>query len=76
MDKPGDIISQKVWNSKQLVTAILITGSVVFSGTLIWTRFLFMEEEIKTNEDRATKRYHRQQEENVKFWNEFNKSKE
>ena len=38
-----DIVQQKVWNTKQMVTAILITGSIVFSATMIWGRFLFME---------------------------------
>jgi low affinity Fe/Cu permease len=38
-----DIVQQKVWNTKQVVTIVAVAISVTFSVTMIWGRFLFME---------------------------------
>ena len=38
-----DIVQQRVWNTKQVATIVLIAISVTFSVTMIWGRFLFME---------------------------------
>jgi hypothetical protein len=42
-----DILTKNNWNTKHLITAIVITGSVVFAATMIWNRFLYTESENK-----------------------------
>jgi hypothetical protein len=39
----SDIVEKRVWNTKQMVTAITVTGGIVFAATMIWGRFLFVE---------------------------------
>lgn len=46
------ILEDKV-TIRTLLLAIGFTISVTFSATLIWTRFLFVEGEIKVMEDRV-----------------------
>jgi hypothetical protein len=51
-----DILQKKEWNTKQVITAILIAVSITFSGTMIWGRFLSVETEISTLSGRVEKK--------------------
>lgn len=51
-----DILQKKEWNTKQVITAIIIAISVTFSATMIWGRFLLVETEIDTLSGRVEKK--------------------
>jgi len=40
----ADITDKKVWSTRNVLIAIAITASVVFSATMIWNRFLAVEQ--------------------------------
>ena len=41
-----DITQEKVWNTKQMITIVGVAIGITFSATMIWGRFLFMENKI------------------------------
>lgn len=43
-----DVTQKRVWNTKQMVYIVGIAITVTFTLTMIWGRFLFMED--KTND--------------------------
>ena len=47
-----DILEKNTWNTKQLVTSIIVTASIVFAASMIWSRFLFVETANKSLEER------------------------
>ncbi len=50
-----DITQQRVWNTKQLVTAVAISISLTFATTMIWARFLYVETYVETVDNRYRK---------------------
>ena len=50
-----DITKQRVWNTKQLVTAIAVSISLTFATTMIWARFLYVETYVETVDNRYKK---------------------
>ena len=68
-----DVIKKKVWSTKDVVIVIMVTASIVFSSTIIWTRFLFNEKQIELLSERADKRYSRQATNDQNQWDAINK---
>ena len=50
-----DVIQERVWNTKQVITAILITMSLTFTVSMIWARFLYVETAVKIVDSRYKK---------------------
>ena len=51
-----DITQKKVWDTKQMLTIVGAAIMVTFAATMIWGRFLFMESQISTLDDRIEKK--------------------
>ena len=43
-----DVVQKRVWNTKQMITIVAFAITLTFSATMIWGRFLFMESQIQT----------------------------
>jgi len=50
-----DITQKRVWNTKDMVTAVSIAVTITFAVTMIWGRFLFIETQVGTVDDRYRK---------------------
>jgi len=62
-----DVLQKKEWNTKQVITAIIVAVSITFSGTMVWNRFLFVEGEITVLSDRVEKKDERSSDRMDKF---------
>jgi len=51
-----DILEKKEWNTKQVVTIVVISVSLTFSAAMIWSRFISSEGEHKTLSERVEKK--------------------
>ena len=67
-----DITESRVWSTKQVIVIVSFFISVTFSGTLIYSRFLFNEEQIQVVSDRLEKKTKRIEEDNLKQWEMIN----
>ncbi len=47
-----DLIQQRVWNTKQVVTIVGFAIAITFSVTMIWGRFLFIENRTQILDDK------------------------
>jgi len=57
-----DILEKKEWNTKQVVTIVIISVSLTFSAAMIWSRFISGEADHKTLSERVEKKDVRQTE--------------
>lgn len=71
--KSDDIVSGKLFTLNQVVRIIISVAMAVFTITMIWNRFLLMEQEIKTLEDRIEKKDKRASDDRKSIWKEVNK---
>ena len=78
-----DVTLKRVWSTKDVATAISVTAVVVFTITLIWSRFLFNEnyiivvdqkhtESVRVLTERLEKKTKRIEEDNLKQWEFMN----
>ena len=51
----SDVTKKRVWNTKDMVTAVSIAITITFAATMIWARFLYVETAVKTVDDRYRK---------------------
>jgi hypothetical protein len=51
-----DILEKKEWNTKQVVTIVVIAVSLTFSAAMIWSRFTSSESNHTTLSDRVEKK--------------------
>jgi hypothetical protein len=76
IEKVNDITKQRVWSTAQLVRIVLAAVFATFTMTLIYTRFLFIENEIGVVSERANKREIRNTSNFNAVWGEINTLKE
>jgi len=78
-----DITNQKVWSTKQLIIILFFTISSVFSLTMIYARFIYMEQQIEISKEytiqqfkilneRLEKKTKRIETDNKNQWNAIN----
>lgn len=51
------VIDKKVWSTQDIIKTPIVTAMIVFTATMIWSRFLFIESTVETNQQRNDKRY-------------------
>jgi len=54
-----DVVQKRVWNTKQMITIVGFAITLTFSATMIWGRFLFMENQIQILDERLEKKDNR-----------------
>ena len=54
-----DVVQKRVWNTKQMITIVAFAITLTFSATMIWGRFLFMENQIQILDERLEKKDNR-----------------
>ena len=54
-----DILQKKEWNTRQVVTVVIVAISITFSATMIWSRFLTGEANHTILSERVEKKYDR-----------------
>jgi len=76
MSDDKDILQKRTWSTKQLFWAVWITGAIVFSAAMIWSRFVLIENAVTVNQQRNDKRYERANSDRENIWSELNRIKE
>jgi len=76
MSDNKDILQKKAWSTRQMAYAISATAFIIFSATMIWTRFLYIESQVTTNSHREDKREERNAKDREAIWVEINKMKD
>ena len=54
-----DVVQKRVWNTKQMIAIVAFAITITFSATMIWGRFLFMENQIQILDERLEKKDNR-----------------
>ena len=67
-----DIVTGKLFTINQVVRIIVTVATAVFTLTTIYNRFLIMEQQINTLEERIEKKDTRLKKEQVEQWNAIN----
>ena len=55
VDNNNDITEKRVWSTKQVYQVICVTAVIVFFGTMIYARFIFVEGKVTTIDNRYKK---------------------
>ena len=71
--KVDEIVSGRLFTVNQVVRIIVSVATSVFVLTMIYNRFLLMEQKIETLEQRLEKKDQRASEDRGNIWNEINK---
>ena len=67
-----DVTTLKVWSTKQMATILFFTVTAVFSITMIYARFIYMEQQIEILNDRLEKKTKRLETDNENQWSVIN----
>ena len=70
--KTDEIVTGRLFTINQVVRIIVTVATAVFTLTMIYNRFLIMEQQINTLEDRIEKKDTRLKKEQVEQWNAIN----
>jgi len=71
--KVDEIVSGRLFTVNQVIRIIVSVATSVFVLTMIYNRFLLMEQKIETLEQRLEKKDQRASEDRGNIWNEINK---
>ena len=71
--KVDEIVSGRLFTVNQVIRIIVSVATSVFVLTMIYNRFLLMEQKIDTLESRLEKKDNRASEDRSNIWNEINK---
>jgi ABC-type nickel/cobalt efflux system permease component RcnA len=52
-----DVTTLRVWSTKQLISIVSFVVVITFSGTMIWSRFVYMETQNATIRNEIEEKY-------------------